>query len=102
MLSLRHFASIAWAFLGFMVAAALVFSLRYKPVGEEGYLDTWTGRIVSIHRAEATAPDVAVLGIAPVRPEIAVPPESVAQGRVNADCWGVRFAFPAPEPSLRR
>ncbi len=103
MLSLRHFASIAWAFLGFMVAAALVFNLRYKPVGEDAYLDTWTGQISSTYRAEGAAPGVAALGITRVvRPGIAVPEESVARRLVDADCWDVRFAFPAPEPSLRR
>nr|NIQ27366.1 hypothetical protein [Gammaproteobacteria bacterium] len=90
------------AFLGFMLAAALVFNLRYKPIGEAGYLDTWTGQLRSTERVEAPAqPAEVVRGITRVEPGSAVPFERLRRERPGSECVGVRFAFPAPEPRVR-
>ncbi len=97
MLSLRHVAAVLWAFLAFMVAAALVLNLRYKTVGEGQYFDTWTGQIRPAERVEA--PSAVVLGIADGESGIAFRAERLKREEVGSDCSRVRFAFPAPEPS---
>jgi hypothetical protein len=68
MLSFRQIASVVWTFMLFMVAAALVMNLRYKPLdeGDALYLDTWTGKVRS------AAPTVALAEtVAPEAPELA-------------------------------
>lgn len=98
MISLRHIASVAWTFLAFMVAAALVLHLRYKPVGEAQYFDTWTGQIRPAERLDPPAePPVEITRAAP---GIVVPLERLREG-TGSDCGGVRFASPAPVPNLR-
>ncbi len=102
MLSLRHVASVAWTFLAFMVAAALVLNLRYKTVGEGQFFDTWTGKIRPAARVEAPAPSPeVVLGISGSGPEIAFRAERLRREGQASDCARVRFAFPVPEPSRR-
>lgn len=101
MISLRHIASVAWTFLAFMVAAALVLHLRYKPVGEAQYFDTWTGKIRPAERIDAPAPPPqGVAGITRAVPGV-VPLERLSPERAVSGCRGVTFAFPAPEPRSR-
>ncbi|KPK82396.1 MAG: hypothetical protein AMS25_02475 [Gemmatimonas sp. SM23_52] len=101
MLSYRQVATVVWTFLGFMVAAALVLNLRYKPVsGHDVYLDTWTGELHSLAAVERTPPAEASDLSAGARSrravEIAVLEGLVRQGGESASCGPVRFAFPAP------
>ncbi|NIR43854.1 MAG: hypothetical protein GWN99_02185, partial [Gemmatimonadetes bacterium] len=56
MLPLRQIAGGLWTFLGFMIVAALVLNMRYKPVGDGArYLDTWTGKIHAAVAEDAPA-----------------------------------------------
>jgi hypothetical protein len=106
MLTFRQVASVVWTFLGFMVAAAVVLNMRYKPLDEESavFLDTWTGKV---HRevAETPAQDpsdarVTILGSRRNGVDILLLEELVARRskshKHEGECSGVRFAFPAP------
>jgi hypothetical protein len=97
MLSLRQVGGALWAFISFMIAAAVVMNLRYKPLdGDALLLDTWTGDI----RAVATAPVAEIAEVSEdseVSVEIAVL-ESIVHGHAEKlTCNGVGFAFPAPQ-----
>jgi len=101
MLSYRQVATVVWTFLGFMVTAALVLNLRYKPVsGHDVYLDTWTGELHSVvaveHSPSAEASGLSSRVGSRGAVEIAVLEGTVWQGRESASCGAVRFAFPAP------
>jgi hypothetical protein len=101
MLSFRQVATVVWALLGFMVAAALVLHLRYKPVsGHDVYLDTWTGKLRSVAAAEHTIPvralDASAGETARLALELAVLEELAGRGPKSGSCTAVRFAFPAP------
>lgn len=95
MIPYQQFVTAVWTLLGFMLVAALVLHLRYKPVGDGGalYLDTWTGRIETVAVQESDAYADA--------PGWALPPEvdlRILEGRVEREvppCGRVRFAFPA-------
>jgi hypothetical protein len=108
MLSFGQVARLAWTVVGFMLTAALVLNLRYKPVaGGSAYLDTWTGNIQSL-TAQVHDPTVLTLET----------PRSVVLGRSGGErvirieelrsrvergvCAGVRHAFPAPGSSVTR
>ena len=106
MLTFRQVASVVWTFLGFMVAAAVVLNMRYKPLDEESavFLDTWTGKV---HRevAEAPAPkandaQVTILESRRNGVDILLLEELVERRskphKHDGGCSGVRFAFPAP------
>lgn len=101
MLWYRQVATVVWAFLGFMVVAALVLHLRYKPLsGHEVYLDTWTGKLRSVaaleHTTSVPALDVSAAASAKRALEIAVLDELAGRGPRSGSCAAVRFAFPAP------
>jgi hypothetical protein len=107
MLSFRQVGTVVWTFLAFMLAAALVLNLRYKPIGEgeARYLDTWTGKI---HAAEenANASLAEALGSkARERPasavEITVLQRLLRREAERSTCRGVRFAFPAEVIEVR-
>ncbi|NIR43598.1 MAG: hypothetical protein GWN99_19380 [Gemmatimonadetes bacterium] len=89
MLPLRQVAGGLWTVLGFMLVAALVLNMRYKPMGDgASYLDTWTGETHAV--AEAEAPSA--------RAEVERVEGIVERARIRAAAPnGVRFAFPAPE-----
>ena len=106
MLTFRQVASVVWTFLGFMVAAAVVLNMRYKPLDERNalFLDTWTGKV---HRevAEAPAPkandaQVTILESRRNGVDILLLEELVERRskphKHDGGCSGVRFAFPAP------
>jgi hypothetical protein len=106
MLTFRQIASVVWTFLGFMVAAAVVLNMRYKPLDEGSlvFLDTWTGKI---HRevAETPAPmakdaHVTILESRGRGVDILLLEEMVERRskthKHDGECRGVRFAFPAP------
>ena len=123
MLSLRQLTSVAWTFLGFMVAASLVLNLRYKPLddGASLYLDTWTGKT---HSAAVSVPvppvaPVAVAG-APKRSagdtrldvvilerleklkQRQIHRHRIEIEKVEKGCTAVSFAYPAPFVWYRR
>ena len=97
MLSLRQAGGALWTFISFMLVAAVVMNLRYKPLdGDALLLDTWTGNI----RAVATAPAAEIAEESEeldVAVEIAVLGGIVQQHAATSTCNGVRFAFPAPQ-----
>ncbi len=108
MLSFRQISSAVWSFLGFMLVASLVLNLRYKSLddGDALYLDTWTGKIES---AVAVAPAVAKTGRTGNPLEIIVlkrlerlKERQVEAQKIETQCAGVRFAFPAPATRYRR
>ncbi len=106
MLTFRQISSVLWTFLGFMVAAAVVLNMRYKPLDEESavFLDTWTGKV---HRevAEMPAPkareaQVTILesrgrGVDVLLLEELVERRSRSHSH-DGECRGIRFAFPTP------
>ncbi len=93
MLWFRQIGGALWSLLGFMIVAAVVLNLRYKPMNEgELLLDTWTGQVQSLEAvpaAETVAGKVAA--------EIAVLEAIVRPHATTTNCAGLRFAFPAPE-----
>jgi hypothetical protein len=100
MLSFRQIGGAAWTLLGFMVAAAVVLSLRYRPLDEGRLLlDTWTGElrpvaVAPLDEATAARADPGVEDAV----EIAVLQKIAESSAVRRTaCTGVRFAFPAPE-----
>lgn len=107
MLPFRQVATVVWAFLGFMVAAALVLNLRYKPIGEGDarYLDTWTGKI---HPVEAAAREpLATSAVTHARLRSESGADVILLERLRSrelergSCRGVRFAFPAEVTEYR-
>ncbi len=99
MLTIRQLSAVVWTFLGFMMAAALVLNLRYKPMADDAvFLDTWTGRLRSVS-AEQVPEARTVAASAVARRSDAVEiriVERVATGRARPVCASTRFAFPAP------
>lgn len=100
MLSFRQIGGAFWTLLGFMIAAALVLNLRYKPLNEgQLLLDTWTGELRSVATAPLTE-GVAARARAHVEDavEIAVLKGIAESSAVRGTtCNGVHFAFPARE-----
>lgn len=105
MLTFRQISSVAWTFMGFMLAAAVVLNMRYKPLNETNtlLLDTWTGRVERV-TAENAAP-TATERIATVESRRSgidiILLEELAERRAKAhahesSCGAIRFAFPAP------
>jgi hypothetical protein len=104
MLTFRQIASVSWTFLGFMVAAALVLNMRYKPLDEGNaiFLDTWTGKVHSkvIEAPPAKARDTQVTILEAPRVDV-IRLEELVERRIEhhehkGKCSSVRFAFPAP------
>ena len=90
-------------FVVFMVGAALVLNLRYKPIGEgeARYLDTWTGKIHAVE-AKASAPLAEVEARASDRSiEIVMLERLYRREPERGTCRGVRFAFPAEGSDAR-
>ena len=111
MLTFRQISSIVWTFMGFMLAAAVVLSMRYKPLNETHtvLLDTWTGRIQQV-TAENPAPR-AEERIAQAQSwrngvDILLLEEMAAKRpkahKHEGGCAAVRFAFPAPGSRVPR
>lgn len=103
MLTFRQVASVVWTFLGFMVAAAVVLNMRYRPLDETKtiLLDTWTGRIQRVSVGQPRAEErVVITESRPNRIDILLL-EELAERRAkvqrhDGECAAVRFAFPAP------
>lgn len=100
MLTFRQLSAVVWTFLGFMMAAALVLNLRYKPMaGDALLLDTWTGRLHSVSAEQVPeARTVDAFAVARRRDaiEIRIVERLVETGRARPVCTSARFAFPAP------
>lgn len=103
MLTLRQISSVVWTFMGFMLAAAVVLNMRYKPLDETMLLDTWTGRVQRL-AAESPAPAakerVAIAESRRSGVDILML-EELAEQRVRTHrhegrCAAIRFAFPSP------
>jgi hypothetical protein len=103
MLTFRQIASVVWTFLGFMVAAAVVPNMRYRPLDETNtlLLDTWTGRIQHVAAERPRAEERVVIAESRRnRVDILMLEESARERarthRHEVECAKVRFAFPAP------
>lgn len=101
MLTFRQIASVVWTFLGFMVAAAVVLNMRYRPLDESNtmLLDTWTGRIQHVAVEQPRAEERVVIAESRRNRVDILLLEELAQRRAKVDrheCARVRFAFPAP------
>jgi hypothetical protein len=106
MLTFRQIASVLWTFLGFMVAAALVLNMRYKPLDEGNamFLDTWTGKVhskvVEVPRARTRDARVTILESRGVGVDAILLKElvehKIEHSKHKKKCSSVRFAFPAP------
>lgn len=103
MFTFRQISSIVWTFMGFMLAAAVVLNMRYKPLDETSLLDTWTGRIQRV-AAESPVPAakerVAIAESRRNGVDILLLEELTEQQvRVHQHdgrCAAIRFAYPAP------
>ena len=120
MLSLRQLTSVAWTFLGFMVAASLVLNLRYKPLddGASLYVDTWTGKTHSVAVTAPVAPvavaeapkrsdaetrlDVVILERLERLKQRQIHRHRIEIEKVEKGCAAVSFAYPAPIVWYRR
>ena len=103
MLTFRQITSVVWTFLGFMVAAAVVLNMRYRPLDETKtmLLDTWTGRIQHVAIEQPRAEERVVITESRRNRVDILLLEELAQSRAKAyrhdhECAKVRFAFPAP------
>jgi hypothetical protein len=96
----------------FMVASALVMNLRYKPLDESDalYLDTWTGKIEA-SVSTVPAPRVAMLEAPKLEASVngleiilleKLNERKARLEKIETECGGVRFAFPAPVTRPRR
>jgi len=110
MLTFRQVASVVWTFLGFMVAAAVVLNMRYKPLDEGNalFLDTWTGKVhqevVETPAPKATDAPFAILESRRNGVDILLLEELVERRsklhKHDGECRGIRFAFPTPGSRL--
>ena len=106
MRTFRQISSVLWTFLGFMVAAAVVLNMRYKPLDEGSavFLDTWTGKVhrevAEMPAAKAEEAQVTILESRGRGVDVLLLEELVERRPRShshaSECRGVRFAFPVP------